>query len=99
MQWPALVVVEDAADRGAIVQDHVTGRVVRGTSWIIPRGVRGRERSRRRCRGFLRGRVAPMAQGRLLDAPQTAYPLAHLHLGMTVGLQDGPGQITEEMVG
>ncbi len=33
----------------------------------------------------------------LLDPPQAADLLTHLNLGMTVGFEDRPGQVAEEM--
>jgi hypothetical protein len=40
-----------------------------------------------------------MLQDRLLDPPEATDLLTHLDLGMAVGLEERPGQVTQEMVG
>src|SRR5947208_307620 len=99
MERAALVVVEDAPDRGAVVQDHLAGRGLRDRGRIALVGGLGPGRLRRRYRRWPGGGSAPMLQDRLLDPPQTADLLTHLDLGMAVGLEDRLGQITQEMVG
>jgi hypothetical protein len=97
MQRPPLIVIEDPAHRRAIVEHHRVGGIDHG---------RGRVRRRGRRAGGSRGvgrevilglGLRPPVHG-LFDRPQAAHLRPHPDLGMAVGLQDGLGQVAEEVV-
>jgi hypothetical protein len=98
MKRAALVVIEDASDRGAVVQDDVTGRVLRDGRRIGLDGDFSAGRPRRRCRHWPGSGVAPALQDRPLDTPQAADLATHLDLGVAVGLEDRLRQVAQEMV-
>ena len=99
-----MVVIEDAANRRAIIQHHVARRI------LVPRTrVRRREHrhgrlrigGRRAFRHSLRAsrrRFALALENGLFDFPQPAHLLPHLNLGVTVGIQDGLSHVPQEMV-
>jgi hypothetical protein len=90
-----LIVIEDSTHRRTVVEHHRADRIDHG----------GRQVRRRRAGGFRSvGRefilglgLLPLEHG-LFDLPQAAHLRPHLNLGMAVGLQDGLGQIAEEVV-
>ena len=98
MQRSALIVVEDPAHRRAVVEHHGAGGIDHGRRRVR----RGRGR-RDGGFGIVRRAVVlglgllPLEHG-LFDRPQAADLLPHLDLGMAVGLQDGLGQVAEEVV-
>ena len=67
MKRAALIVVEDATDRSAVVQDHIASRVDVDRRRILVVDALG---DRRRCLSGFGGRDTPMIQHRLLDSPQ-----------------------------
>src|SRR3954454_14366741 len=100
VEWTALVIVENPANRGTVVQDHVARRIILGGGWIGTEEGLGDNRFRpRRWRRLPRSLVTPMVQHGLLDPPQAADFLPHLNLRMTVFFEDRLGQVAEEMVG
>ena len=95
MERPTLIIVEDAAHGRAVVQDHGTRRIRLGSGRV------GRDRGRRHgglviiSWGGPRRRDPLSLEHGLFDRPQAAHLLAHLDLGVAVGLQNRLGHITE----
>ena len=89
VQRATLIVVEDATDDGTVVQYHATSNVGRIS---LACGVQGP------CLDHLRSRIAPPVQNGPFDSPQTTNLLSHLNLRMAVCLQNGLGQIPQEVV-
>ena len=99
MERATLIVVDDAAHRRAVVEDHARPRhrpAVRAGSARSTVSVR-------RGFGVRPGRVPrrrdtlPLEHG-LFDLPQASHLLAHLNLGMAIDLRHGLGHVAEEMI-
>ena len=93
-----LIVVENATHRRAVVEHHGTRRIG------LRRGrVRRPDGHRHGGFGIVSGGVPrrldslPLEHG-LFDLPQATHLLAHLNLGVAVGLQHGLGHVAEEVV-
>src|SRR5450755_4660967 len=95
MQRSPLVIVEDAAHGRAIIQNDVPRRIVdrrrRSVGWPNVNGRIG-------ARVGLLLRLPLLLQYGLLDAPQAADLPPHLHLGVTVRLQNRLGHVAQEMI-
>lgn len=98
MKRPTLIVVEDAPNHGAILQDHVAGRFFLGNRGVVGVDRLDHNRGLRQCLRFLFDPLTPLFQDRPLNTPQATHLLPHLNLGVAVGIQNGLGGIPQEMV-
>ena len=97
MQRPTVIVIEDPTHRRAVVEDHAARGIDHGSGPV--RHGRGRWDGGGGIGRPVVPRLGLLArQHGLFDRPQAAHLLPHLDLGMTVGIQDGLGQIAEEVV-
>jgi len=98
MKRPTLIVVEDAPNHGAILQDHVAGRFFLGNRGVVGVDRLDHNRGLRQCLRFLFDPLTPLFQDRPLNTPQATHLLPHLNLGVAVGIQNGLGGIPQELV-
>ena len=89
---PPLIVVEDAADRGTIIQHHLLGFLVGlddvGLTCLAWRLAQ---------QGLLSS--PPFGSHRAFDRPQSPNLAPPLSLGAAVGVEDGLGHIPQAMMG
>src|SRR5262252_10217635 len=91
MQGPPLIVVEDAADRRAIIEHHILRRLLR-LDGVARGSLAWRHEQRGQLRRPLFGEALPFDRASPPDGPPP------LHLGVAVGFQDRLGHISEQMI-